>query len=271
MSMRNLDLLVPKAPLETNLTRWATVTAVSPTRIQMDGETNPLPFTPDTLEGNLLVSDRVLVMLLTNTNPATRSRRVVIIGKASPVDPLLARVVALEATDAAMDAGVGRGIRMAVSGSPGVSSAGAGTAAGSESSVFSSFGTGTNSMSWQDQRLYRVDGSAQVANNLAGLSSAYNFSRFVVLVRSSHAGGGSGTLLGGVTKNSVQNQHLDEDFAFSFYVKVTSGSITSGLGISITKDFSSEACTMSLDGATLVVTDVGSISLPAAAIAVTMA
>ena len=273
MSMRNLDLLVPRDPADPNLTVWATVTAISPVRIKLDGETNPLPFTPDSLVANLNVNDRVLVMLLTNTNPATRSRRVVILGESGPVDPLLSRVVALEATDAAMDAGVGRGMRMAVSAGGGnlTSSAGAGTAAASESSLFTAWTTGTNSMTWQDQRLYRVDGSIQVSNNLAGLSSAYNFSRFSSLIRSSHTGTGNLTALGGITKNSMQNQHLDEDFIFWFLVKVTGGNVTSGVGISITKDFSSEACTMILDAATVIVTDIGSVALPGAAVAAVMA
>lgn len=82
MSRRNLPLLVPKPAIDPNLCSWATVTQASPLRIKIDGESTALPFTPDKLVTGLILNDRVLVMLLTNTDPGTRSRRVVILGKA---------------------------------------------------------------------------------------------------------------------------------------------------------------------------------------------
>jgi hypothetical protein len=81
VSTRNLGLLVPKEPLEPDTHVWATVTQASPLRIKLDGETTPLPFAPDKLVTGLVVNDRVLVLLLSNAAPASKSRRVVILGK----------------------------------------------------------------------------------------------------------------------------------------------------------------------------------------------
>ena len=55
--------------------KWATVTAVSPLRFMLDGDTVALPFTPDYLldPASLSVGDRVRVEL--------SNRRVVIIGR----------------------------------------------------------------------------------------------------------------------------------------------------------------------------------------------
>lgn len=55
---------------------WATVTAIAPLRIQLDGDTAALPFTPDSLvdPGVLAVSDRVRCEL--------GGRRVVVVGRA---------------------------------------------------------------------------------------------------------------------------------------------------------------------------------------------
>lgn len=72
--MNNLDLLIPQAPDEKNTYTWATVTQASPLRIQLDGESTPLPLTPDSLQaGNVWsVGDRVYIQIA--------SRRMVIIG-----------------------------------------------------------------------------------------------------------------------------------------------------------------------------------------------
>lgn len=82
MSMRNLQLLVPRPPLIAGISRWATVTQISPLRIKLDGESVALPFTPDTLVGSLAVNDRVLATLATNDDPVFKARRVIVIGKA---------------------------------------------------------------------------------------------------------------------------------------------------------------------------------------------
>lgn len=57
--------------------RWATVTQQSPLRIRLDGETDPLPVTPDTLltTERMAVGDRVWVQLY--------GRRVVVVGRAN--------------------------------------------------------------------------------------------------------------------------------------------------------------------------------------------
>lgn len=54
---------------------WATVTAVSPTlAIQVDGDTDPLDITPDTLVSGLAVDDRVRCEMT--------DRRLIVHGKA---------------------------------------------------------------------------------------------------------------------------------------------------------------------------------------------
>ena len=54
----------PAAPTEPESSwRWATVTQASPLRIKFDGQSAPLPVTPDTLVGGLVVGDRVWVQI----------------------------------------------------------------------------------------------------------------------------------------------------------------------------------------------------------------
>lgn len=55
--------------------RWATITATAPLRVRLDGDTDPLPFTPDSLVDplELAVNDRVRCEI---------SGRVIIVGKA---------------------------------------------------------------------------------------------------------------------------------------------------------------------------------------------
>jgi hypothetical protein len=249
---------LPRNIPDPNETKWATVTQASPLRIKLDKETAQLPFTPDTLVSNLLLNDRVLVMLLTNDNPATKSRRVVVIGKPSPVDPLLSRVVALEAADTTSDAALGRGPMMAVSGAPGVSSGNALTTVASESSTYTSWTSGTNSMLWQ-QRIYECVANISVSNNLAGASTTWAFSRWQVNVRSTH---GALTVVGATQDTSVQNGHHD-DKTFVFYVKNNTGTdITAGFGITITKGFSSIGSSMFLDNASISVRDIGALGGP---------
>jgi len=62
---------------------WATVTQASPLLVKLDSDTDPLDITTDTLVAGLAVNDRVWVQLVTNSDPASRSRRVVVIGKAT--------------------------------------------------------------------------------------------------------------------------------------------------------------------------------------------
>jgi hypothetical protein len=62
---------------------WATVTAISPLRVKIDGDTSALAGAPDTLAAGLLVNDRVWVAFITNNNPDDEYRRVIILGKAN--------------------------------------------------------------------------------------------------------------------------------------------------------------------------------------------
>lgn len=80
--MKNLDILIPKSGPDPDRSGWATVTDDSPLRIRLDGETTPLPITPDTLVAGLSVDDRVWVTLSTSRDPNAKAHRVVIIGKA---------------------------------------------------------------------------------------------------------------------------------------------------------------------------------------------
>jgi hypothetical protein len=86
--MRGLKLLASVLTREPDISiwSWASVTDDSPLRVQLDGETDPLDVTPDTLVAGLLVGDRVWVQLVTNPNPARRHRRLVVIGKAAGWD-----------------------------------------------------------------------------------------------------------------------------------------------------------------------------------------
>lgn len=61
---------------------WATVTQASPLRIRIDGETDALSVTPDTLVAGLQVDDRVWVELAASGDPAFRARRVIVVGRA---------------------------------------------------------------------------------------------------------------------------------------------------------------------------------------------
>jgi microcystin-dependent protein len=77
----NLTPLQPDPAPDSDRSRWATVTGIGPIRIKLDGESTPLPFTPTTLLNDLIVGDRVLVMLMTSPDRLRRARRVVILGK----------------------------------------------------------------------------------------------------------------------------------------------------------------------------------------------
>lgn len=52
---------------------WATVTSVSPVKVQMDGSGDPLDGAPDSVVAGLLVGDRVLV--------ARQGSQVIILGR----------------------------------------------------------------------------------------------------------------------------------------------------------------------------------------------
>jgi hypothetical protein len=82
--VKNLDLLLPD-PLtveDRDTAGWATVTAISPLRIKLDGESTALPFTPDSIAGGLAVNDRVWVAFAMNHDVPFYGRRVIVIGKA---------------------------------------------------------------------------------------------------------------------------------------------------------------------------------------------
>lgn len=77
---KNLSLLLPTLT-DADAQVWATVTALAPLRVKLDGDSAALPFTPDSLAGVLAVNDRVRVALSTNDDPAFRGCRVVVLGK----------------------------------------------------------------------------------------------------------------------------------------------------------------------------------------------
>ncbi len=88
--MRGLNLLaslVRETP-DISIWSWATVTAVGPLRVQLDGEDAPLDVTPDTLVAPLAVGARVWVQLVTNANPTRRYRRLVVLGRAGCPFPI---------------------------------------------------------------------------------------------------------------------------------------------------------------------------------------
>ena len=72
--------------------KWGTVTAVSPLRILLDGDTSALPFAPDSLVDplSLAVDDRVRVEM--------SSRRVVIIGRSQGVPAIPAGTIVMTAS-----------------------------------------------------------------------------------------------------------------------------------------------------------------------------
>lgn len=150
-----------------------------------------------------------------------------------------------------------RGPRMAVSGSVGVSSGNGLTTPAVESSLFSAFTNGTNSMVWYNGRTYCVGCTVSMFNNLAGAGTVYAWSHYQVNIRSIH----SGAILGATQDASIQSGHLDDDKYFQFYIKNDTGAdITSGLEISVIKGASSIGATMTIDSATITVHDVGSSS-----------
>lgn len=64
--------MTPSASQEHSEYRWATVTALTPLTIQLDGDTQPLAIEPDTLANGFIVGDRVWCQLY--------RRRVIILG-----------------------------------------------------------------------------------------------------------------------------------------------------------------------------------------------
>lgn len=81
-TQRNLDLLVPPVKATPDTHVWATVTQASPLRIRLDNDSVELPFTPQKTIAAPSLSDRVLVLLMSNDDPKTASQRVVVVGKA---------------------------------------------------------------------------------------------------------------------------------------------------------------------------------------------
>lgn len=60
--MSDLDVLIPRPTSPPPSFRFATVTGVSPARVRLDGDTDPVASTP-TLLSAVEVSDRVLVVI----------------------------------------------------------------------------------------------------------------------------------------------------------------------------------------------------------------
>lgn len=73
--MKNLDLLIPKEnPAPKDSYSWATITQSTPLRIRIDGESEPLDLTPDSLTSDVTVGKRVWCQF--------HGRRVIVIGTA---------------------------------------------------------------------------------------------------------------------------------------------------------------------------------------------
>lgn len=148
-----------------------------------------------------------------------------------------------------------RGMRMSVAAAPGISSGNALTTPAAESATFSAWTTGVNSMSWNIRRVYRVTINVSVSNNLAGAMTTFATCRYQVNVRS--ANGGSGVIVGSFQDTTVQNGHLDDDATHVFYVANNgAANLVSGLGVTITKGFSSIGSSVFIDGCNINVEDV---------------
>lgn len=75
--MKNLDLLIPTKQAAKDWWSWATVTAINPLAVRLDGDTVPLDLVPDTLVPELRVGDRVWTQV--------NGRRVIIQGRGNAV------------------------------------------------------------------------------------------------------------------------------------------------------------------------------------------
>lgn len=63
MILSDFDILLPQpVPGPGMVTRWGAVTGVAPLRVRLDGDTDPLAITPDSLIPALTVGDRVLCL-----------------------------------------------------------------------------------------------------------------------------------------------------------------------------------------------------------------
>lgn len=72
----NLDLLIPQPSKTTDDSwRWGSVTGVGPLRIKLDGDSSPLPYSPDSLASGLVVGDRVWVQ--------NKYSRLIVIGRSN--------------------------------------------------------------------------------------------------------------------------------------------------------------------------------------------
>ena len=220
-----------------------TVTATSPVKVEMDGDNVSILVT--SMIGAVTLGLRVYVI---QVPPAGNF----IVGFVGAAQPALG------------------GTRLAVSGTPAVTSGNGLTTPAAESSIFSAWTSGFNQMTWGAGRVFRVVGVFNASNNLAGAGTVYAWSHYQVNFRS--ANGGSGTIIGASQDTSVQSGHLDDDKTIIFYLKNVSGAdIISGVGVSIVKGASSIGATMSLDSALVTVEDIGDTTSPFADVAGAMA
>jgi hypothetical protein len=145
-----------------------------------------------------------------------------------------------------------RGYKMAVSGAPGVSSTSASTAAGSVSTIFSSWTAGTNSMTWVNGRIYKVIWSYQLSDNI---NSSYTVT--IPILYSS----ATSTALASFSHTNPANGHLGISYSQTFFLKRTAGTnLTSGLNVAVQRYISGIAGTSSLDSSNVVVQDAGLVS-----------
>jgi hypothetical protein len=141
----------------------------------------------------------------------------------------------------------GRGVRLAVSAAPGVTSTSAGVGNGPESALFSAWPAGNN-IDCPPGRSYKMTVTVATANNLGA-----GFCHYQVNVRSTL----SGTLLAAFTDTGIANGHLDDTRTNVFFLKnATASLVSTGVEVSIVKLFSSGAATMTLDSATIVIEDI---------------
>ncbi|HEY6021106.1 MAG TPA: hypothetical protein VIY48_14720, partial [Candidatus Paceibacterota bacterium] len=142
-----------------------------------------------------------------------------------------------------------RGYKMAVSGAPNVSSTSASTAAGSISSIFSSWTAGTNSMTWVNGRIYKIIWSYQLSDNI---NSSYSVT--IPIIYSS----ATSTVLASFSHTNPANGHLGISYSQTFFLKRTAGTnLTSGLNVAVQRYISGIAGTSNLDTSNIVVEDAG--------------
>lgn len=153
-------------------------------------------------------------------------------------------------TDLKLDSrALGRGQKLSVSGAVNITSTSASTAAGSETSGFTSFPSGTNSMTWVDGHIYRIFFTYQISDNI---NSSYSIS----IARLYRSGGGN---FGGWLHYNGADGHLGLNYTQVCYVHraTGAGNLTAGVAVTMQRYISGVAGSSFLDSASVMVEDIG--------------